>query len=144
MVFVIRAGGASKVGEIWGVRRPLMDAVKLWDEGLWLRIGEYCPRGGIRADRWLGSLPISRFHSAHLAMRNDDFGNAGRAHVRPPMSKIKAIEGGILKRSEVASCNQNPVGSSIMLMLTMLDILSLQSRQSWHGVVSTKVQPELR
>ncbi|KAI9572118.1 hypothetical protein HD554DRAFT_2036178 [Boletus coccyginus] len=129
MVFVIRARGASKVGEIWGVRRPLMGAVKFWDEGLWLGIG---------------SLPISRFHSAHLAMRNDDFGNAGRAHVRPPMSKIKAIEGGILKRSEVASCNQNPVGSSIMLMLTMLDILSLQFRQSWHSVVSTKVQPKLR
>ncbi|KAF9244985.1 FAD/NAD(P)-binding domain-containing protein [Melanogaster broomeanus] len=66
-----RYGVASKVGEIWGVDEDgqLMGAWKnCGHEGLWFGIG---------------SLSISRFHSAHLAMQ------------------IKAIEEGILKRSEV-------------------------------------------
>ncbi|KIJ18956.1 hypothetical protein PAXINDRAFT_166873 [Paxillus involutus ATCC 200175] len=62
---------ASKVGPIWGFDEDgqLMGAWRdCGHEGLWFGIG---------------SLSISRFHSAHLAMQ------------------IKAIEEGILKRSEV-------------------------------------------
>ncbi|KIJ67523.1 hypothetical protein HYDPIDRAFT_173996 [Hydnomerulius pinastri MD-312] len=62
---------ASKVGEIWGVD----------EDGQVMGAWRDCGHEGL----WfgIGNLSISRFHSAHLAMQ------------------IKAIEAGILKRSEV-------------------------------------------